>query len=141
MSHLKTAYFDEYRIRDCVQYNSQSFPYQNTVMTKNSYQKPSPQTQEDALKIAKGTQRPAQTKEQTRLVAQGIQKGIDLYKKQQKEKARDLNRKLKKLSGQREQTIVSDGHEIQVSIVYRQHWLPWLLLLLTWLGMGAYFFL
>ena len=110
-------------------------------MTKNSYQKPSPQTQEDALKIAKGTQRPAQTKEQTRLIAQGIQKGIDLYKKQQKEKARDLNRKLKKISGQKEPLMLSDDHEIPINIVYRQHWLPWLLLLLTWLGMGAYFFL
>ena len=48
-------------------------------MTKNSYQKPSQQTQEEALKIARGAQRPAQTKEQTRLIAQGIQKGIDLY--------------------------------------------------------------
>jgi len=38
------------------------------------------------LKIARGTQRPAQTKEQTRLIAQGIQKGIELYKKQQKKK-------------------------------------------------------
>ena len=82
-------------------------------MTKNSYQKPSQQTQEEALKIARGTQRPAQTKEQTRLIAQGIQKGIDLYKKQQKEKARDLNRKLKKISSQKEQSIESDDHEIQ----------------------------
>ncbi len=108
-------------------------------MTKNSYQKPSPQTQEEALKIARGIQRPAQTKEQTRLIAQGIQKGIDLYKKQQKEKARDLNRKLKKISSQKGQSIESDGHEIQEQIVYRQHWLPWLLLFLTWLGVGIYF--
>jgi len=108
-------------------------------MTKNSYQKPSPQTQEDALKIARGTQRPAQTKEQTRLIAQGIQKGIDLYKKQQKEKARDLNRKLKKVSTQKQQPIESDDTEIQQRIVYRQHWLPWLLLLLTWLAAGIYF--
>jgi len=107
-------------------------------MTKNSYQKPSQQTQEDALKIARATQRPAQTKEQTRLIAQGIQKGIDLYKKQQKEKARDLNRKLKKISGQKQPAIESDDHEIQQSIVYRQHWLPWFLLLLTWLGVGIY---
>jgi len=107
-------------------------------MTKNSYQKPSQQTQEEALKIARGTQRPAQTKEQTRLIAQGIQKGIDLYKKQQKEKARDLNRKLKKISSQKRQSIESDDHEIQERVVYRQHWLPWLLLFLTWLGMGIY---
>ena len=108
-------------------------------MTKNSYQKPSQQTQEEALKIAKGTQRPAQTKEQTRLIAQGIQKGIDLYKKQQKEKTRDLNRKLKKIASQKEQSIESDDNEIQEEIIYRQHWLPWLLLFLTWLGAGIYF--
>jgi len=108
-------------------------------MSKNSYQKPSQQTQEEALKIARGTQRPAQTKEQTRLIAQGIQKGIDLYKKQQKEKARDLNRKLKKISSQKRQSIEADDHEIQERVVYRQHWLPWLLLFLTWLGVGIYF--
>ncbi|MBL6987741.1 MAG: DUF2956 domain-containing protein [Methylobacter sp.] len=108
-------------------------------MTKNNYQKPSQQTQEEALKIARGTQRPAQTKEQTRLIAQGIQKGIDLYKKQQKEKARDLNRKLKKISNKKEQSTELDGHEIQLEIVYRQHWLPWLLLTLTWLAIGIYF--
>ena len=108
-------------------------------MTKNSYLKPSQQTQEDALKIAKGTQRPAQTKEQTRLIAQGIQKGIDQYKKQQKEKARELNRKLKKVSSQKAQSLEPDDDDIQVSIVYRQHWLPWLLLFLTWLGVGIYF--
>jgi len=107
-------------------------------MTKINYQKPSQQTQEEALKIARGTQRPAQTKEQTRLIAQGIQKGIDLYKKQQKEKARDLSRKLKKMSGQKEQSIEPGDHEIQENIIYRQHWLPWLLLFLTWLGIGIY---
>ncbi len=108
-------------------------------MTKQSYQKPSQQTQEEALKIARGTQRPAQTKEQTKLIAQGIQKGIDLYKKQQKEKARDLNRKLKKVSSQKAQSVESDDDEIQAIIVYRQHWLPWSLLFLTWLGVGIYF--
>ncbi len=108
-------------------------------MTKNSYQKPSQQTQEEALKIAKGTQRPAQTKEQTRLIAQGIQKGIDLYKKQQKEKTRDLSRKLKKTASQKEQSSELDDQEMQERIIYRQHWLPWLLLFLTWLGAGIYF--
>ncbi|MCP3868287.1 MAG: DUF2956 family protein, partial [Gammaproteobacteria bacterium] len=44
------------------------------------------ETRSEALQIAKGTQRPGQTKEQTRLIAQGIQKGIDQYKKQQKAK-------------------------------------------------------
>ena len=34
------------------------------------------------MKIARSTQRPGQTKEQTKLIAQGIQKGIDQYKAQ-----------------------------------------------------------
>lgn len=102
------------------------------------YQNPSPQTQEDALKIAKSIQRPAQTKEQTKLIAQGIQQGIDLYKKQQKEKARALNKKLKKATQQKPQSAAADDREIETHIVYRQHWLPWTLLLLTWLGVGIY---
>jgi tRNA C32,U32 (ribose-2'-O)-methylase TrmJ len=106
-------------------------------MTKNNYQKPSPQTQAEAMKIAKGIQRPAQTKEQTKLIAQGIQKGIDLYKKQQKEKARELNRKLKKISSQTEPS--NQFSEIQEKIVYRHNWLPWFLLFLTWAGLAIYF--
>ena len=104
----------------------------------NKYQKPSLQTQDEAWKLSKGTQRPAQTKEQTKLIAQGIQKGIDLYKRQQKEKARDLNKKLKKTSRQKESVIATADDE-QAYIIYRQHWLPWLLLFLTWLGVGIYF--
>jgi Protein of unknown function (DUF2956) len=109
-------------------------------MTKNTNQKPSPQTQEEAMKLAKAIQRPAQTKEQAKLIAQGIQKGIDLYKKQQKEKARELNKRLKKTIKQKEWVVDSDSIEYEMIIVYRQHWLPWLLLSISWLGMGIYYF-
>lgn len=49
----------------------------------------------DAIKIAKATQKPGQTKQQTKLITQGIEKGIAAYKKQQKAKSRerDKNRK------------------------------------------------
>jgi hypothetical protein len=107
-------------------------------MNKNTYQKPSPQSQEDAMKLAKGIQRPAQTKEQTKLIAQGIQKGIELYKKQQKEKARELSKRLKKASKPKNEVVDSDDNDIEQLIVYRQHWLPWVLLVLSWLGMVAY---
>ncbi|WP_404358188.1 DUF2956 domain-containing protein [Methylotuvimicrobium sp. KM1] len=110
-------------------------------MAKNIKQKPSPETQAEALKIAKSTQRPAQTKEQTKLIAQGIEKGIDLYKKQQKEKARELNRKLKKVSSQQWDSVGPEDQAIVERIVYRQHWLPWLLLGLSWIGWGVYFFI
>ena len=109
-------------------------------MVKNIKQKPSPETQAEALKIAKATQRPAQTKEQTKLIAQGIEKGIDLYKKQQKEKARELNRKLKKVSSHQADSDCSEDPAIVERIVYRQPWLPWLLLGLSWLGWGVCFF-
>lgn len=108
-------------------------------MSKNHYQQPSPQTQEEALKIAKQIQRPAQTKEQTKLIAQGIQQGIDLYKRQQKEKARELNKQRKKLAKLKAQeTEQADGDVESEIIVYQQHWLPWTLLILTWLGIGIY---
>ncbi|WAR43977.1 DUF2956 domain-containing protein [Methylomonas rapida] len=107
-------------------------------MSKNSYQKPSPQTQDEALKIAKRIQRPAQTKEQTKLITQGIQQGIDLYKRQQKEKARELNKQRKKLANQQAPLREQDDEEVREIIVYRQHWLPWTLLITTWLGIGLY---
>lgn len=110
-------------------------------MSKNTYQKPSPQTQEEALKIAKSIQRPAQTKEQTKLIAQGIQQGIDIYKKQQKEKARELNKQRKRLANQKQKALEQDDDEVQEIIVYQQHWLPWVLLALSWLGIGGYFLL
>lgn len=107
-------------------------------MAKNVYQKPSPETQAEALKIANATQRPGQTKEQTKLIAQGIEKGISLYKKQQKERARESSRKLKKASSEPQDSTGTEDHEMTERIVYRQHWLPWLLLILSWLGWGAY---
>jgi pyridoxine/pyridoxamine 5'-phosphate oxidase len=111
-------------------------------MTKNTYQKPSPETQAEALKIARATQRPGQTKEQTKLIAQGVEKGIALYKKQQKEKARELSRKLKKAASQSQLSVEPEDQEMEIveRIVYRQHWLPWLLLAVSWLGWGVYFF-
>jgi hypothetical protein len=107
-------------------------------MSKNSYQQPSPQTQEEALEIAKSIQRPAQTKEQTKLIAQSIQQGIDLYKRQQKEKARELNKQRKKLAKQKAPQGEQDHPEMAEIIVYQQHWLPWLLLILSWLAIGIY---
>ncbi|MGX2041194.1 DUF2956 family protein [Methylocaldum sp. MU1018] len=52
--------------------------------------------QEEALKVARSIRKPGQTKEQTKLVAQGIAKGIELYKKQQSAKARERDKARKK---------------------------------------------
>ena len=84
------------------------------------------------MKIAKGIQKPGQTKEQTKLISQGIQKGIDQYKKQHKAKARELDKRLKSAANAKHEapeTVVST--EVQ----FKQHWLPWLLLAIS---LGAF---
>jgi len=105
----------------------------------NKYLKTSPETQDDAMKVAKATQRPGQTKEQTKLIAQGVEKAITHYKKQQKEKSRDLNRKLQKASKQISGEEVFDKGE--PTIVYKQSIVAWVLLFLSWSGFTAYIFL
>lgn len=50
-------------------------------MTKLKKGDVSVETETEALRLAKKSQKEGQTKEQTRLVAQGIQKGIAEYKK------------------------------------------------------------
>jgi hypothetical protein len=96
-------------------------------------------THDEAMGIARGRQRPGQTKEQTRLIAQGIQKGIEQYKRQQNARARDLDKRLKKV---RQPLASPEGHEVEIQeqVVYRQHWLPWALLVLSWLAMAACWF-
>ena len=102
-------------------------------------QQTSPETHEESVKLAKAIQRPGQTKEQTKLIAQGIQKGIEQYKKQQKERSRELNKKLKKVAGKLNQLDENLEHESGEKIIYRQSYLAWVLLLLSWVGFAAYF--
>jgi hypothetical protein len=96
--------------------------------------------QDEAMKIARGTQRPGQTKQQTKLIAQGIKKGIELYKKQESAKARELDKKRKKAN---QQSSSPDAPKIETheKVVYRQHWLPWVLLIISWLMMAAYIYM
>ncbi|MCE9677770.1 DUF2956 domain-containing protein [Shewanella sp. AS1] len=95
-------------------------------------------TRQDALKMAKATQKPGQSKEQTKLIAQGIEKGIAEYKKQQKSKARDRDKARKsELKAKQRHLPESDSgsdHAEQPSTSR----LPWLLLLLSWIGFALY---
>ncbi|MEZ9883696.1 DUF2956 domain-containing protein [Vibrio splendidus] len=104
---------------------------------------PSVESQQEALKIAKATQKPAQTKEQTKLIAQGIEKGIALYKKQQKERGRQAD-KAKKRVQKEKQTL--QANQDQEQNVYSNNEttsnhaskLPWLLLFASWIGFAIY---
>lgn len=97
----------------------------------------SPETEEEALRVAKSVHKPGQSKEQTRLIARGIKKGIEQYKKQHKVKSRELDKRLKSIQ---KKSGSSSKIETETQIEYRQHWLPWVLLLLSWLAAGFYFF-
>ena len=109
------------------------------MTTKKQQTNPSPETQAEAMKIARATQKPGQTKEQTKLIAQGIQKGIEQYKKQQKSKARERDKLRKKQVKERQQEQPQDIAPItETQVIYKQHWLPWLLLALSWAGFAAY---
>ena len=94
------------------------------------------------MSIAKGTQRPGQTKEQTRLIAQGIQKGVEQYKKQHKAKMRELDKQKKKNIRAQGDVVTSEvSTESSSEVIYKQHWLPWLLLIASWIGFAAFVFM
>ena len=100
-------------------------------------QQGSPQTEEEAMKIARGIQKQGQSKDQTKAIAQGIKKGIDLYKKQQKAKQRELDKNRKKVVPQKD----SDGSSIAAKAETRHArspLLPWILLAVTWTGIAVY---
>ena len=91
----------------------------------------SPETIETAQHISKQVKAPAQTKAQTKLIEQGIRKGITLYKKQQKDKARNLDKRLKKVQQHQPETMIEVPKKSSC-------WLSWTLLIFTWIGMGIY---
>ncbi len=94
-------------------------------------------SKDDSLKIARGTQKPGQTKEQTKLIAQGIQKGIQIYKKKQSEKTRELDKKLNKVSALRASQETSTEQVVE-PVVVKGKLLPWVLLVLSWLCFLVY---
>lgn len=93
----------------------------------------------ESSKLAKANQKPGQTKEQTKLIAQGIQKGIEQYKKQHKAKVREQDKQRKKRTAAVDEQLAPG--EWAVATTSRGSWLPWLLLILSWLGFGVYLWL
>ena len=101
-------------------------------------EKISKQARAEALKIARGIQRPGQKKEQTKLIAQGIEKGITEFRKREKVKARERD-KLRKRALKDQKSTQSQAEQTQNVQPEKSApwsiWIPWLLLLASW----AYF--
>jgi hypothetical protein len=95
-------------------------------------------TQVQAMKVAKGTQKKALNKEQTKLIAQGIEKGIAEYKKQQAKKNRDIDKQRKQKAKQQAKASFESTNPVQIAAVNNRQSLPWLLLLISWLGFAVY---
>jgi len=98
--------------------------------------KVSDEVQEDALLIAKKTHKAGQTKEQTKLIAQGIQKGIAEYKKSIKKKQRQADKYNKKMKKEPQyKHVETTGENIQCKTKVA----PWVLLGISWLSFIVYF--
>lgn len=107
-------------------------------MARNNKTLVSQETQDEALAMAKKVQKPGQTKEQTKLITLGIQKGIAEYKKLAKSKQRDADRAKKKKTS----NIDTEQTDIETDTVQPTHNnLPWVLLGLSWVGFISYYFL
>ncbi len=97
----------------------------------------------EALKIANSQQVEGQTREQTRLIASGIQRGMEQFLRQQSEKSRELDKRVKKvrrLATHQSSELATDttGTQRVVQVPRKMAWLPWVLLIISWMLFAGY---
>ncbi len=88
----------------------------------------------ESIKIANTIKTEGQTPVETKAIANGIQRGMEIFLRQQSEKTRELDKRVKKvkqLSNQLTQQKSGDESE-EVSNAPVQSRLPWVLLALSW---------
>jgi hypothetical protein len=88
----------------------------------------------EALKISNSIKIEGQTPAETKAIAHGIQRGMELFLRQQSEKTRDLDKRMKKakqLSNPLTNTKPADD-EKETTTAKNSHRLPWALLALSW---------
>jgi hypothetical protein len=107
-------------------------------MARNDKNLISVETQNEALAMAKKTQKPGQTKEQTKLITLGIQKGIAEYKKLAKSKQRDADRAKKKRTSNVNSEQTNNDTPLAEPV---NAFLPWVLLGCSWIAFISYYFL
>ncbi len=88
----------------------------------------------EALKIANSIKIEGQDKATTKAIANGVQRGIELFMRQHSEKARELDKRAKKVK-QLEATVAKNAEENileSIDVIQRSSRLPWVLLVLSW---------
>ena len=115
-------------------------------MTLNRKPEISDEVVAESLRLARANQAPGQTKEQTQLIAQGIQKGLAEFKRAQKAKQREADKARKKQRKPLTNTELTEEESAEREVTDEvssnrpwHYWLPWSLLLLSWLGMAIYY--
>jgi len=103
--------------------------------SKPKQKKDARDTRADAAKIANAIKIDGQTFVETKAITTGIQRGIELFLRQQSERTRDLDKrtkKVKQLASQLAQQKPEDETE-EVGVYQKQPLLPWLLLAVSWI--------
>lgn len=113
---------------------TQSVQTPSTSSLKTKQKKDARDIRAEALKIANSLKVEGQTSADTKAIATGIQRGMELFLRQQSEKTRDLDKrvkKLKQLSNQLTQQKPADEKE-EATHTSTQSRVPWVLLALSW---------
>jgi hypothetical protein len=107
-------------------------PARSSIKTKQ--RKDTRDIRAEALKIVNTIKTEGQTPIETKAIANGIQRGMELFLRQQSEKTRELDKRVKKvkqLSTQLTQQKPTDEKEVTAD-TQTQPRLPWVLLALSW---------
>lgn len=89
----------------------------------------------EALKIANSIKIEGQTTAETKAIANGVQRGMELFLRQQSEKTRDLDKrtkKVKQLANQLSQQKSAEENE-EIILPQKPPLLPWILLGISWM--------
>ena len=97
----------------------------------------------EAQRLANGHKVEGQSKEHTKLIAQGIQKGIEQYLREHSEKSRQLDKQVKKLKKQEQKedlgvTTEPTAEKQQSSVFGFKVIIPWTLLIISWGAIGIF---
>lgn len=107
---------------------------QQQPATKSKQKKNARDLRVEALKIANTIKSEGQTPVETKAIANGIQRGMEIFLRQQSEKTRELDKRVKKvkqLSNQLSQQKPDNTQE-EITTTQTNTRLPWVLLALSW---------
>lgn len=107
----------------------------STSAPKTKHKKDSRDLRAEALKIARSIKTEGQNPAETKAIANGIQRGMELFLRQQSEKSRELDKRTKKIKQLANQLAQQPNSEAETAepVANSSSKLPWILLGISWL--------